>query len=900
MQGNFDQYPESYAAFFAPRTHKFETVDFRIAATPHNIRTYFPKNEHQRQNRARIAGLLGLTVGVIFAIIVFCVDQLTRGLAIGLYKLTAAGFARGFWAGLIAYVAMCMVYAMIPAASVVYFAPLGAGSGLPELKAYLNGVRIPGFLSFRTLVVKAIGIAFSIASGLICGKQGPMIHGGAIVGAAVSQAASATFRWRLRASFLHFFRTEAWKRDFTAVGAAVGIAAAFGSPMGAWMWVYEEACTYWSWELGIITLIGCLAGSIIARMLNFFAAGLPDGGFGTFTLTQFGKLVTPFNGTSFPIKDMPAFVLIGVLGGVTGAIFPLVSKTITLFRYKRVTKPVARLCEAALITFLTAAVRFLVPYFADDCRPVDESFSEILRNAPLSNFSQFNCADGQFSPWAAVFYNPADSVVRGLLFHTDSAVFLARPVAAALGFYFVFIILTYGIAIPAGVFFPAFLLGSVYGRLFGIAVKAVFPLREDISLTGYAFVGAVSALAGFTRTISVSVIALEATGGNDASFAAVLVALVAKLVGDFFYKRGIYDLHVDLKGMPFLKNEIQRLELYSQVRVCEVMENCVVGVRRRSRVRELLNMLRTNAHHAFPVFIKVEGGLDNVSSGTGTGVNEVLEMQSSKGSEADDAQDMDLGVVEDDENYGDEPSTLLMASPHPSSIITPTVLGMQATIFDEGRKRVMWLPGHSEQWTSSYVQDDEREMMDEQLGTLGQDKSLRETEPEQHQVRMDETEASNVGILDYQLIGMVDRSTLLVLLKNECDKRQSTTGDVLARTSLPKISRDKLDAAWPNPLRMKGDTERELIEQVKMMDNLDVIIDLKEFIDPDPVLISDRAHCMSAYTLFRRTGARHILVANMRSGHVCGIITRKDILEESVSEVLEKRSNMTLSEVRVD
>lgn len=33
-------------------------------------------------------------------------------------------------------------------------APVAAGSGIPEVKAYLNGVDAPGILSFRTLVIK--------------------------------------------------------------------------------------------------------------------------------------------------------------------------------------------------------------------------------------------------------------------------------------------------------------------------------------------------------------------------------------------------------------------------------------------------------------------------------------------------------------------------------------------------------------------------------------------------------------------------------------------------------------------------------------------------------------------------------------------------------------------------
>lgn len=37
-----------------------------------------------------------------------------------------------------------------------FISPEAAGSGIPEVKAYLNGVDAPGIFSFRTLVVKVM------------------------------------------------------------------------------------------------------------------------------------------------------------------------------------------------------------------------------------------------------------------------------------------------------------------------------------------------------------------------------------------------------------------------------------------------------------------------------------------------------------------------------------------------------------------------------------------------------------------------------------------------------------------------------------------------------------------------------------------------------------------------
>ena len=89
-----------------------------------------------------------------------------------------------------------------------YREPLAAGSGIPEIKSYLNGVKVGHVVRFRTLITKfrvyhtlslrspdrfkpgihrpsilintvqATGVLFSVAGGLFVGKEGPMIHSG--------------------------------------------------------------------------------------------------------------------------------------------------------------------------------------------------------------------------------------------------------------------------------------------------------------------------------------------------------------------------------------------------------------------------------------------------------------------------------------------------------------------------------------------------------------------------------------------------------------------------------------------------------------------------------------------------------------------------------------------------
>jgi chloride channel 7 len=61
------------------------------------------------------------------------------------------------------------------------------GLGIPEVKCFLNGLNIPRLVRMKTLICKTVGIVFAVSAGLPVGKEGPMVHAGAIVAASVSQ-----------------------------------------------------------------------------------------------------------------------------------------------------------------------------------------------------------------------------------------------------------------------------------------------------------------------------------------------------------------------------------------------------------------------------------------------------------------------------------------------------------------------------------------------------------------------------------------------------------------------------------------------------------------------------------------------------------------------------------------
>ena len=48
--------------------------------------------------------------------------------------------------------------------------PVAAGSGIPQIKCFLNGVKIPHVVRLKTIICKIIGVVCAVSGGLIVGK----------------------------------------------------------------------------------------------------------------------------------------------------------------------------------------------------------------------------------------------------------------------------------------------------------------------------------------------------------------------------------------------------------------------------------------------------------------------------------------------------------------------------------------------------------------------------------------------------------------------------------------------------------------------------------------------------------------------------------------------------------
>ena len=83
----------------------------------------------------------------------------------------------------------------------------------------------------------------------------------------------------------------------------------------------------------------------------------------------------------------------------------------------------------------------------------------------------------------------------------------------------------------------------------------------------YALIGAASMLGGVTRmTISLTVILVETTNDIAYMLPLMMVVMISKTVGDMF-NISLYDLHVELKCIPFVESVAPRHHTLLKVRL---------------------------------------------------------------------------------------------------------------------------------------------------------------------------------------------------------------------------------------------------------------------------------------------------------------------------------------------
>ena len=401
-------------------------------------------------------------------------------------------------------------------------APAAAGGGIPQVKAAL--AKYPVTLNLRVAIVKTVATILVIGAGFTVGRRGPTVHIGAALGAQIS-------RW--------IPNSPTNRRQMIAAGAAAGLAAGFNTPIAGVLFVVEELMR----DISGLTLETAIAasftGAVVSRIFNATDLNLP---LAVINATRQG---------SFAVREIPFYVLLGILSGVLGGIFNRsIIRGMKFSRSLPLVMPL-RIGLAGLIS--GTIIAWLPPFFQDNTG---------LRELLIA---------GQFN-W-----------------QTTALVFVLQ---------FGLTILAYSAGTPGGLFAPALTLGSALGYLVGLAEVALISSESP-----YTF-----ALAGmgafFTSVVRVPVTAIVIVFEMTADFNLVLPLMiscaVAYIVAESVSEGSLYQHLLEASGIKLTEDNPQH-NFLAELTANDVMQSKVETLPSNLPLGELVKAMSRSHHRGFPV-----------------------------------------------------------------------------------------------------------------------------------------------------------------------------------------------------------------------------------------------------------------------------------------------------------
>lgn len=434
-----------------------------------------------------------------------------------------------------------------------------------------------------------------------------------------------------------------------------------------------------------------------------------------------------------------------------------------------------------------------------------------------STIKAFFCPNDTYNDMATLFFNSQESAILQL-FHQDGTF---SPVTLALFFilYFLLACWTFGTSVPSGLFVPSLLCGAAFGRLVANVLKSYIGLGHLYSGT-FALIGAAAFLGGVVRmTISLTVILIESTNEITYGLPIMVTLMVAKWTGDLFNK-GIYDVHIGLRGVPLLEWETD-VEM-DKLRASDIMEPNLTYVYPHTRIQSLVSILRTTVHHAFPVVTENRGNEKEFMKGNQLISNNIKFKKSSiltrAGEQRKRGQSMKSYPSSELRNVCDE--HVASEEPAEKEDLLQQMLERRYTPYPN----LYPDQSPSEDWT-----------MEERFRPL-------------------------------TFHGLVLRSQLVTLLvRGVCYSESQSSA------SQPRLSYAEMAEDYPRYPDIH-DLDLTLL-------NPRMIVDVTPYMNPSPFTVSPNTHVSQVFNLFRTMGLRHLPVVNA-VGEIVGIITRHNLTNE--------------------
>ncbi|VDM24261.1 unnamed protein product [Toxocara canis] len=492
--------------------------------------------------------VLGVLMAFLSLAVDACIDQLQTFHMYLMNKVERAdddllNFALTY----IVWMAYTMVVMLASVVFVHYVGPQAIGSGIPEMKTILRGVRLKECLSFRTLMA----------------KMGPFVHVGSIVANLIS---------RLVRNFKPAYANESRSCEMLAAGCAAGVACTFSAPIGGVLFSIEVTAVYFAVRDYWRGFFAAACGSAIFSLLRLYTHS------SEVTVVAFYQ--TTFKNRAFYPEELFIFALIGRF--CSWIVYPIVISAI----YATLTHPIG------FGRYITGEVVF--------SHTLKDFFMNCTWSAHPSKFE--TCAGSVAARWSADESIFAELVVFVVGFYFLSIVASTLPVPAGI-FMPVFVIgagmgRLFGEIVAHN--FPDGLRGDrqmlVYPGIYAVVGASSFcgAVTHTVSVAVIAF-ELTGQLLHILPVMSVRKLCLQPI------FMLQIAVIIANITCSSF-QPSFFDSIIKIKHLPYLPDIPKSTSEVHSIRAEQIMITNVKFLSKKSTYRELQDLLISLPRlRAFPI-----------------------------------------------------------------------------------------------------------------------------------------------------------------------------------------------------------------------------------------------------------------------------------------------------------
>lgn len=396
-----------------------------------------------------------------------------------------------------------------------YFSKEAEGSGIPELKTYLSGLRVNSYVSFKSYAVKSIGQSLMDGSLFGIGKEGPFIQLSAMISNFISMAP-----W-----FLKLRKTSFYRNQILVISVAAGVAATFGTAFGGMLFAIEVCTSVFlisnQWRAFVCSLLVKMVYTIFVPSTGGFNNFLILNDANQLNLVQHGLAIGIFCGW---------FASFWVYLFCQLQYFKATTKRFAFVRNRYIWVPMVSTVMTFMLYWLPNSVR--------GPKLVLEDLIYRLRLSDLSNFWTEN------TTFTILFYTFITRYIGALLFATCP--------------------------LPNGIFLPSLIIGALFGRMWGQFVQID---SSEVDARYFACMGAAAFAASVTRTTSVALIIIEMTEQSK-NFMAIQVAVAAAYGTSNIFTMSFFDTVLAIKKLPYMPIQFEP-HVYNNLagEVCEKFQS---------------------------------------------------------------------------------------------------------------------------------------------------------------------------------------------------------------------------------------------------------------------------------------------------------------------------------------